>query len=742
VLSLLVAAPVAVVMVRGGVPLPIDLIARHAPHRAAASALGLSVESAPIQHELATLLLPQRVLVREALAAGRWPHWDPSVHGGMPLAGASQAAPLWPTSLLVMPVPLPLGLGLDLVLRLLVAGLGAFLLARDLGSRPLAAMAAGVGLGLGGFTLFFAMWPLGAAMSTLPWVWLAVRRLVREPGRGQIAALAAALALLLLAGHPETTLHVVTIGVVVGLFELRARQQGRLRVVAAALAAGVLAMAVAGVFLLPVLELLPHSTAWAQRGSEVAPSLPLPEVIERVLFAVVPFRYGPVGAANLDSWPSSGLPWAGASVGGALLVLVSLGLARPGRRFGLIVITRIGLLAGPRAAPLWPLLERLPLFGHAINDRLVALGLLGLALLAARGADQLLEGVDVQPGGLRARLLPAGVVVALVVGIVFTLRAQLLRPEVLGSTILLLVATSIVAAAVAAGARGPWVVGLILTLAAGERWATSWDLVKGRDPRFFALDPPILAMAHEHLGAEPARIVGVGRQLTPNLAGLAGLEDLRGYDPVLLARFEGVRSWSTRLPAWYDRIDDLDHPALDRLGVRLALVPARFRVPPDWRELGGDGSTRLVENTQALARAFVPTAIRINGPPALEDGAGAVASIEIEGAPPAEIGNPSGEVVARRQAPNRLALEVAIPADGWVVVTEPAWPGWRATTAAGEPLELAIADHTFLALRTPAGRHAITLEWRPQTFALGAVLSVVGLATLAALLAAGSGVNP
>jgi uncharacterized membrane protein YfhO len=73
--------------------------------------------------------------------------------------------------------------------------------------------------------------------------------------------------------------------------------------------------------------------------------------------------------------------------------------------------------------------------------------------------------------------------------------------------------------------------------------------------------------------------------------------------------------------------------------------------------------------------------------------------------------------------------------DGWVVVTEPAWPGWRASTVGGGPLEVAIADHTFLALRAPAGRHAITLEWRPRTFALGAWLSAAGVVGLMVLVA-------
>jgi hypothetical protein len=154
-LGLALCAPILVTLAAGSLPFPVDLVARYEPHRSAAAELGLEVTSHPIQHEIATLLLPQRKLVRDALLAGRWPHWNASVAGGMPLAAAAQAAPFWPTTLLTIWLPLGLGLSLDIAARLVFAGLGATLLARELGARTPGSFAAGLAFGLGGFVTFW-----------------------------------------------------------------------------------------------------------------------------------------------------------------------------------------------------------------------------------------------------------------------------------------------------------------------------------------------------------------------------------------------------------------------------------------------------------------------------------------------------------------------------------------------------------------------------------------------------------
>lgn len=746
-LALLIAGPLVGVAGNGRVPLPIDLIARSEPYAATAREAGLAPPAShSISHELVTLLLPQRQLVREAFARGEWPHWNPTVHGGMPLAAAGQAAPLWPTTLLTLLLPVGLGLALDFALRLLLAGLGATLLARDRGVQPLAAVAAGVGYGLGGFTVFFAMWPLGAAMATLPWVWLAVRRLVRRPGRRELVLLSLALWGTIVAGHPESLVHVVAIGCGGGLVELLAKRRSAptaelARPVGAALAAGALAISLGAVFLVPLVQVLPQSAAWAHRGTRPPPAAEARAAGEALLDAVLPFRHGEVGADG-PSFPSPRLPWAGASIGGLLLALAAAGAVVEGRRaVPMLGATAIGLLLAARASPLWELAHQLPLLDRAINDRLVALGLLGLSLLAAHGANALLES-----GAHRRRVVvSAALATAVCVAVVATWAAPSLDAPVLVALAATVTAggLAVALAALVPAHRAGLAVAVLLVLAAGERWFEVRHLVAGRDPRYLTLAPPILAEIP--LAESPTRIVAAGRLLTPNLAGYAGLEDLRGYDPVALARFESVRRWwSERQPAWFDRIDDLEAPALDRLGVRYALTRDRWAVAAGWEILARADGFRLLANRETLERAFVPHVVVAAGPPALADGAGTWVSLTGTELGPGRHANPAGFVAVRRIAPGALELTTELAADGWVVVSEPSWNGWRAQDAAsGEPRRLVVADHAFLAVRLPGGSTRTRLVWRPPGFRLWAAVSVAAAVLLAVLWVGGrSGHRP
>jgi uncharacterized membrane protein YfhO len=69
---------------------------------------------------------------------------------------------------------------------------------------------------------------------------------------------------------------------------------------------------------------------------------------------------------------------------------------------------------------------------------------------------------------------------------------------------------------------------------------------------------------------------------------------------------------------------------------------------------------------------------------------------------------------------------------GWVIVTETAWTGWRARLD-GREVPLGVGDHTFLAVAVPEGSHRVELSYRPRSFELGLRLSTAALALIAAV---------
>jgi len=80
---------------------------------------------------------------------------------------------------------------------------------------------------------------------------------------------------------------------------------------------------------------------------------------------------------------------------------------------------------------------------------------------------------------------------------------------------------------------------------------------------------------------------------------------------------------------------------------------------------------------------------------------------------------------------NGLQIDVSKDGDGFVVISELAWRGWRAYVD-GQRVTTLRADHAFLAVFVPNGRHTIDLRYLPESFVIGRIIT---FATIALLLA-------
>jgi hypothetical protein len=93
---------------------------------------------------------------------------------------------------------------------------------------------------------------------------------------------------------------------------------------------------------------------------------------------------------------------------------------------------------------------------------------------------------------------------------------------------------------------------------------------------------------------------------------------------------------------------------------------------------------------------------------------------------------PPAQPVATAQivayAPERVVVRVA--GDGGLLVLSDAhYPGWAATLD-GAPVAIHAADGLFRAVFVPAGEHEVVFAFRPRSFGLGAVVSLIGLGSV------------
>ena len=134
---------------------------------------------------------------------GLIPWWNPYSGVGLPLAAEYQPAAFFPLTLLLR---FPGGMIWVHLLLQILAGWGAYALLRQLGVRRLAALTGGILFAQNGTLAWFAHASAGP-VPFLPWVLLGIERAVakaslRDPFGWRM--LAVAIAMMLLAGFPET----------------------------------------------------------------------------------------------------------------------------------------------------------------------------------------------------------------------------------------------------------------------------------------------------------------------------------------------------------------------------------------------------------------------------------------------------------------------------------------------------------------------------------------------------------
>ncbi len=733
-------------LLRGDVLAPIDLAWAAEPLASVRAERGVDLVSPGALHDVHTQMVPWRKAVRWAFGQGEWPLSNPFVLGGDPLAPSAVPAAWHPVNLLALLLPLPQSYTFAAAATLLTAALALFLLARDAGCREEVALVAAAGWAYASYLGFWLEWPQGPAAAATPLFWLGARRAARAPGRRSAALLGAASLLLLFSGHPESALFAVAAGGVIFATELAATRPRRLRAAfATALAGGLVALALAAVDLLPFLDTLDQSAQHAERRAvyaRIERAAPLAAALENLRPNLIPFVHGVEGRRLADPPRILHAPAATAYAGGLLAVAAGYALLRGSGalRFALAGLAAAGTLLAVKL-PVWvDLWRRLPLFDIALPEYGYLWAAPAVVLAGALGLERGLE-----PGERRrfAAFLALG-------ALLLALAVAALRPElaaaklddafVLREAFWLL--APLAAGALAVALAPPRVAAILLLglLLAGRRAELGHIYRAFPEPMFY---PAVAPFDRLPRGGEPYRVVGLGYALVPNLATMWELEDVRGYNALTLARLADTYPiWSSRAEYWFNRVDEL-HPFLSLLNVRFALAPPGFAPPALWREVGRGTGWTLFENGGVLPRAFAPREVRFGGDDAerLADLARTWnfrrrAWIEPRDGPAPAPGierNGAGAVlaVAREGSGYRMTTEFESP--GWVVVSTPAWRGWRAR-AGGEELPVAVADHALVAFRAPAGRAEVELRFRPRSFDVGLALSA---ATAAALVAAG-----
>ncbi len=691
--------------------------------------------------------------VRE-LAAGRLPLWNPYAYGGAPFWADIQSAVAYPPNLLLylgaarLWGRLPfLALELSVLLHLGLAAAFTYAFARrHLGDRGGALLAA-VAFGLGGYLTGYPMLQ-PAILQAVAWLpllfWAQDRsaaagedpRPVGAPARLRLGAFrpdpwqALALAMVLLAGHAQTALHIGLLGLVhawwLGRPEGGAGSPKPERGLAAILSrlarppllrylgSGLLALLLAAPGWLPALDYMRRSTRASADYAMLSGGFPPGELLGLLLPGLThwsPLYLGLLplllALAALARWlePSDtdgsaaarppGL-WPGL-VGVALL----LSLGRHAFAFDLFYL----LVPGFR------------LFRG--QERAAVAVSFGLALLAGWALARWRQG----DGGLGRRIARGGAGAAALGVLLALVASDALRPAALRLALLGLAAAALAQARAARRLQAAGLAILCGLLAATDlRLAVGGVNLQAAAPAELRGGAVVAALRQ----GDVQRVENLYR-LPPNFGVLHGVEALSGASPLRLAHMDRL------LRGLEDRPD----LRWDLLAVSHVLTwQERLDLPAETllREGEGEGRTYL----QRLAAAapwlwWVPTAIpaaddddalrRLRAEDFPRHGAVIVQAFGDGAAPPVGLpaaagadatgGLPPGQaadLALLERHPGHLKARSQSPSAGWLVFSEAYDPGWRAWVD-GRPTPLLRANLALMALALPPGEHEVRLRY-------------------------------
>src|SRR5438270_435150 len=291
-------------LLTGGVFGPVDLPYFTEPLRDIRVPLGVAKPHNGMLSDLYAQMIPWRKAVQFAISHGRWPLWNPFILSGTQLAAAAQPAAYSPFTLLACLLPVAHSITFSAAMTFFLAGLGAFLFAREIGCRESVALSA-------------------------------------------------------------------------------------------AAAAGIIALLLSAIYLMPMFEAAPQTMEQQFRMGgyrDVPRGATLAESGARILTDFFPHLHGRWWMRKIPHW----VPLETSAAGSIVVALAVYAFVRVRRRetifFGALAL--FGILCGAGWSPLAALMQKLPLFDIALNERFTFAAAFSLVILAAIGIEHALATRD------------------------------------------------------------------------------------------------------------------------------------------------------------------------------------------------------------------------------------------------------------------------------------------------------------------------------------------------------------
>ncbi len=693
--------------------------------------------------------IPWRQFGFDQLRQGNLALWNPHIFSGAPFFGGFQSALLYPPNVLFLVLPVGTAVNWSIALHVFLAGAFTYGWTARRGLHPLACFLSAVMFMFCGAhfpRIYAGHLPNLCTLVWAPLLFLAIDGLFERPSLGWGLLGMFALAMQVLAGHPQ---YVFYTGVAAALYSVLCVGKATDRKWFLLGLAGILAGGI-GLSAVQLFTGLAESRETLRSSGlpyGLAASYSFPP--ENFLTLLAPHILGDTKSVSYWGrcyfWEASFF----VSVTGVVLAAVgAIGGERHKRRFALVMAAVMIVLALGGHTPLFKFLYHYaPGFDKFRGSaKFLFMASLFVALLAGIGLDRLLQGLRVS-GRWSAGI--AGMAVVMAAAALWVQESGAGGVSAAGTALpKILLAVNGTGETMLPGAvyKDPAFVLKASTCAAGSLWTGAVTLAALAALLFLARIRPRTApllvalavvelfwFAHGSLDTcAPSEMVDSGMRqflrehpgddriinaVNPNTAMMLGAQNIWGYDPGVMRRYaEFIFFTQGKDPeqATYSTVVSEYHPLYAMLRCRFQFAQAMDRVA-------------IGEATNAMPRLQLVSRFRVI--PRREDIFAALTNaafnpreeviLETAPAPEPHPTAHGGTVKLLNASTDDLTLEAEVPSPSLLLVTDAYAKGWRAEPLGGtvqSHYQVLPANYCLRAIPLGAGHHHLRLEYRPSCF--------------------------
>ena len=753
------------VFLQGKVPLPGDFIVGvYYPwldYKWAGYGAGVPVKN-PITTDVVSFIFPIQMFTIDLMKQGVLPLWNNLIVAGTPLIANFQSAAFSPTNFLYFILPTIFAWTAQIIAQPFLAAVFLYLLLRNFGVSRISSVAGGLFYGFAGFLMIWMQWnghTLTAAF--FPLVILFAKRWLESQKFIWGALLSLGLTLQIFSGYPQIILYeFLSLALLVIIFEREILKNFRKMFMLGLFV--ILGIGLATVQILPGLELLKES----QRSVELVKNewafLP-PQLLITFL---APDYFGNHSTQNY--WGPADYTLTTGFSGVVVIILAGIGFLSNKKslplRFGLTLVLLSLAIVLPNPISVWVKESGFLGLQATSAHRALVLSNLGLAILAGIGLDSLIFKNYRKQDLIRTFYIPTILLLSFTGGTLisfFWLKSEPgglesvvksianlnvgLKNLILPLAVLCLSAILIVFNDYFKKSRNIFL-GLLILLGIFELFRFGWKFTPFSPKEFVFPNTPVLTFLQNQ--QKPFRVTA--EDVVPiNMMMPYRIETVEGYDAVYplsyaeyLAALNSGQTGGDPMGR-YGSVSNVNTKLFDLVNGKYVLVLKRdnngkpdpngnisekFR-DPKLKKVFEDKTVVVLENEAVLPRAFFVSdwETETDSQKVLQNLLADDFPLDKKIILEEEFNQfPKGKSNSKITFKDTREIEVNTDKPGLLFLSSSFYPGWKAFID-GKEAKIYRADYTFQAIPVEAGKHTVTLNYKPDSFEKGKLASLISL---------------